>query len=203
MDLLVDTLIEEAEFKSQDYAGKEIRFKEITDTRFIRCTFAEASFTECRFKNCTFINCDLSMARVKSSRFSNVQFEGCKAVGINWTQASWEKGGFFRLIDFDNCSLNYSSFFGLTLKKIRVVNCTAREVDFGEADLTGATFSHTDFSGSIFMRTNLTEADFVHATNYTISAKNNTLKKTKFALPEALSLLHSLDIVLVDNPPTA
>jgi fluoroquinolone resistance protein len=199
MDFLADSLIEDAEIKGQDYAGKEIKFKEIIDTKFIRCTFTDAFFNECRFKNCAFIQCDLSMMRVKSSRFADVQFEKCKTVGINWTEASWEKGGFFRLIDFDDCALNYSSFFGLKLHKMKMTKCTALEVDFGEADLTGAVFSHTDFSGSIFMHTNLTEADFVNAANYTISAKNNTLKKTKFSLPEAMSLLRSLDIVLVDG----
>lgn len=199
VDLLTNSYIEDAEFKGQDYAGKEIKFKEIIDTRFIRCAFPDAFFNECHFKNCLFEQCDLSMVRVKSSRFSSVQFENCKAIGINWTEASWEKGGFFRLIDFDNCALNYSSFFGLKLHKIKMIRCTALEADFGEADLTGAIFSHTDFSGSIFMHTNLTEADFVNATNYNISAKNNTIKKAKFSLPEAMSLLRSLDIVLVDG----
>jgi uncharacterized protein YjbI with pentapeptide repeats len=135
---------------------------------------------------------------VKSSQFSSVQFEGCKVIGINWTEASWQKGGFFRLIDFHDCTLNYSSFFGLKLKGIKITQSTAREVDFGETDLTAGVFDHTDFSGSIFMHTDLTEADFTTATNYSISAKNNTLKKTKFALPEAMSLLYSLDIILVD-----
>lgn len=199
MDLLADTYLDGAEFKGQDYAGKTIKFKEIIDTKFIRCTFTDAFFQECQFKNCAFSQCDLSMMRVKSSRFSDVTFEKCKAVGINWTEASWEKGGFFRLIDFDDCALNYSSFFGLKLSKMKVVKCAALEVDFGEADLTGADFAHTDFSGSIFMHTNLTDANFVHATNYNISAKSNTLKKTKFSLPEAMSLLRSLDIVLVDG----
>jgi fluoroquinolone resistance protein len=199
VDLPADALIEDAEFKGQDYAGKEIKFKEIIDTKFIRCTFADAFFHECQFKNCAFIQCDLGMLRVKSSRFASVQFEQCKVVGVNWTEASWEKGGFFPLIDFEDCTLNYSTFFGLKLNKTKMIRCTALQVDFGEADLTGAVFSHTDLSGSIFMHTNLTQADFVNATNYNISAKNNTLKKAKFSLPEAMSLLRSLNIILVDG----
>ncbi len=199
MDLMSDTLIEGADFKNQVYSGKEIKFKEIADTKFTRCTFTDAFFDECTFKNCVFDQCDLSMMRVKSSKFAEVQFVKCKAIGINWTEASWEKGGFFRLIDFQECALNYSTFFGLKLKKMKMTKCTALEVDFGEADLTGAIFSHTDFSGSIFMHTDLTDANFVNAIHYNISANNNTLKKTKFSLPEALSLLRGLDIILVDD----
>jgi hypothetical protein len=42
----------------------------------------------------------------------------------------------------------------------------------------------------------LTAADFNDARNYAIDVKQNRLKKTKFALPEAVSLLKGLDIVL-------
>jgi len=44
----------------------------------------------------------------------------------------------------------------------------------------------------------LTEADFTGAKNYAIAASSNTLKKTKFSLPEAMGLLYSLDIVLTE-----
>lgn len=200
VDFLSERYVEGATFKSQDYAQQEIRFKEIVDTQFIRCNLGGTFFNECRFKGCAFTDCDLSMVRVKSSRFADVQFEGCKARGINWTEASWEKGGFFRLIDFNNCTISYSSFFGLKLKKMKLTKCIATEVDFGEADLTEAVFDDTDFAGSIFNKTNLTKADFSKASNYTISPALNTLKKAKFSLPEALSLLTSLDIVLTESP---
>jgi fluoroquinolone resistance protein len=198
MDLLKDASIESGSFKNLDFSKREFKSKEITDTTFTRCVFAEASFVECRFQNCTFNKCDLSMLRVKSSQFSEVQFEECKTIGINWTEASWQKSGFLRLIDFNNCTLNYSSFFGLKLKNIKITRFVAREVDFGEADLTGGLFDGTDFAGSLFMHTDLTEADLANATGYSISAKNNVLKKTRFSLPEAVSLLYGLDIVLVD-----
>lgn len=199
MDFLAERYVEGETFKSQDYSKQEIRFKEIVDTQFVRCNFAEAFLNECRFKGCTFTDCDLSMLRVKSSRFADVQFEGCKALGINWTEASWEKGGFFRLIDFNNCTISYSSFFGLKLKKMKLIKCVATEVDFGEADLTEAVFDDTDFAGSIFNKTNLTKADLSKASNYSISPATNTLKKAKFSLPEALSLLYSLEIVLTES----
>jgi uncharacterized protein YjbI with pentapeptide repeats len=85
------------------------------------------------------------------------------------------------------------------MKSVILRKCIAREASFEEADLTGADCQETDFSGSRFNLTNLTEADFRGAFNYTISPPDNTLKKTKFSLPEAMSLLHALDIVLTDE----
>ena len=199
MDLRSDQVIEEAEFKNQDYTGAQFSFKEIDEVTFTRCNFANAVFNECQFRNCRFVHCDLSRVQMRHSRFEDVQFENCQMVGINWTEASWQKGGFFRLIDFDDCTLNYSTFFGLKLPKMKMLKCMAREVDFGEADLSESVFTDTDFSGAIFMRTNLTKADLSGARNYLINPQHNTLKKTKFALPEALNLLHGLDIILTDE----
>jgi fluoroquinolone resistance protein len=71
-------------------------------------------------------------------------------------------------------------------------------VDFAEADLTLANCTFTDFTNSRFQHTNLTQADFTGATNYTIAPNLNTLKKTKFSLPEAMALLYGLDIVLTE-----
>ena len=48
------------------------------------------------------------------------------------------------------------------------------------------------------MHANLTEADFTGAKNYAIAPGMNTLKKTKFSLPEAMSLLYNLDIKLTE-----
>ena len=73
------------------------------------------------------------------------------------------------------------------------------DVDFAEADLTGANLTHTDFQESRFFKTNLTQADFSHAVRYSIAVHLNTVKKAKFSLPEAMSLLYALDILLVDD----
>ena len=69
-------------------------------------------------------------------------------------------------------------------------------VTFAETNLTEVNCTHTDFSDSRFIHTNLTKADFCGAHNYAVVADRNTLKKTKFSLPEAVALLHGLDIIL-------
>lgn len=185
-------------FKDVSLRQEEIESKEFYDCTFVACAFTETVFRNCRFVTCTFKNCDLSLLRVPNCSFINTVFEDSKVIGVDWTEAIWPKGKFLDLITFSKCVINHSTFIGLNLKKIKVIECVAHEVDFREADLSQADFSHTDLAGSLFINTNLTRSDLTHARNYTINAGLNTLKKTKFSLPEAMSLLHSLDIVLAE-----
>jgi uncharacterized protein YjbI with pentapeptide repeats len=125
--------------------------------------------------------------------------ERSKAVGVNWSDADWPRGKpLFPSIDFFGCSLDYSTFIGLRLNGICIVECLAREIDLTDADITGADCRDTDFARSRFYHTDLTEADFTGARNYLIDPTQNTLKGTKFSFPEALSLLQALDIVLTE-----
>ena len=78
-----------------------------------------------------------------------------------------------------------------------IKKCTAKEVDFSEANLSEADCTFTDFTSSQFRHTDLSGADFRGASNYFIQPHLNTLKKTRFSLPEAMSLLYNLDIEIV------
>lgn len=69
-------------------------------------------------------------------------------------------------------------------------------VNWTEADLAQADCRKTDFSRSRFMHTDLSGADFRDAKNYIIHPALNKLSKAKFSLPEAMSLLYCLDIVI-------
>ena len=100
--------------------------------------------------------------------------------------------------DFDHCVLNHSLFFGLDLKDIKMSHCSVINANFEETNLSRADCTKSDFKNAHFNRTNLTETNFIGAVNYAISSAANTLKKTRFSLPEAISLLYNLDIVLED-----
>ena len=198
MNPLTSTEIEfnAQQFKSIHYQNAEIIDKEFDECTFVDCTFHETAFINCRFRDCTFQGSDLSLARVENCVFTTTTFQDSQLIGVNWTEANWHQRGFLKTIDFVRCVLNYGSFFGLNLKDVKFIDCIAKEVDFAEADLTEAQCLNTDFSNSRFHNTNLTRADFTGAINYVIAADTNVLKATKFSLPEAMSLLYSLDIIL-------
>ncbi len=169
---------------------------EIIDTDFYNCTFQNCNFFEnsflgCMFENCAFENCDLALVSVKSTSFRNVKFIDTKLSGIQWADAAFPLD-----INFKRCLLNYSGFIGVDLRNTNIIECQLKEADFSEANLSKTDCSFSDFSGARFLNTNLTRADFTNATNYAIHPHGNKLCKTKFSLPDALSLLDVFDIII-------
>ena len=196
---------QQREYGPQEFTGvvlknERITLKEFNACTFTKCVFSETAFEKCEFRDCVFKKCSLSLVSLKDSLFFGTRFEDSQLIGINWTETSWakNKATLITPVDFFGCTLNYSTFIGLNLKKIKLTKCMAQDVSFEDANLTQANCTATDFTNSRFLHTNLTQADFTGATNYSIAANQNTLKKTKFSLPEAMSLLYSLDIILTE-----
>jgi fluoroquinolone resistance protein len=179
--------------------SEQILSSEFFDCVFSDCSFAESVFQKCRFVNCTFQGCDLSLVQVPESIFSTTRFEESKIIGVNWAQADWPGSGLGKPICIIKSAISHSTFIGLSLRGIQIKDCIATDVDFREADLSRADFSGTDLSESIFSNTNLSEADLSQARNYQIDPAQNVLKGARFSLPEAMSLLYSMDIILVEN----
>jgi len=188
------------EFKKLILKSARVIKKDFSGCTFSKCNFAETLFQECRFHECKFSHCDLSLANLKGCTFNSTRFETSQVIGVDWTQTAWAENKFivFKPVDFVECVLNHSTFSAMKMKQIQVVRCIAHDVSFEEADLTQADCTFTDFNSSRFLHTNLTEADFTGATNYTIAPQLNILKKTKFSLPEAMALLYGLDIQLTE-----
>ncbi len=178
-------------FSKLSFEKVTIKAKDFEECEFDSCIFVECKFEKCKFINCKFNECILSAITPVDSRFIDVTFTKSKAIGFDWTRAQKIQD-----LAFNNCQINYSNFKLLKLPKIKIVNCEAKEVDFIETDVTDGDFKNTDFEKSRFFKTNLTGADFKGAKNYFIDVKNNTLKKTRFSLPEALILLDSLDVII-------
>lgn len=184
-------------FKSVDLRQKGLNSKKFYDCTFIKCDFSETVFKECSFYDCVFEGCNLSLMSIRGCSYSNVVFKDSKVIGVNWTEAVWPKIKIDSPLQFLKCAISHSTFLGLSLREIRIRECNAENVDFRDADLTRADFACTDLTGSLFMKTILNEADFASAKNYTIDVALNSVKKAKFSLPQAMSLLYSLDIDLV------
>lgn len=165
---------------------------------FIECNFTATRFKKCRFIECTFTRCNLSLVQVSQSQFTDVIFNECKLVGMDWTRAAWPKLVFSVALQFKQCILNDSSFFGLNLDEITIEECKAHDVDFREGRFRRAILIGTDFTHSLFAKTDLSGANFTDASDYEIDIFNNNISKAKFSRDEAIRLLNSLDIELVD-----
>jgi uncharacterized protein YjbI with pentapeptide repeats len=186
----------EAEYRRQRFRGIKSAGETVKSVTFEDCEFQACSFVTCRFEKCTFLDCrfdDCLLGAVVpvDSRFSGIKLTQCKAIGIDWTKARKIED-----LRFDTCQVNDSNFRFLKLAGVIIANSQAKEADFTEADLSGADLRNTDFANARFFKTDLSNCDFRGARNYFIDVKNNVLKRTRFSLPEAMSLLDGLDIVI-------
>jgi fluoroquinolone resistance protein len=103
---------------------------------------------------------------------------------------------FLFTVDFDNCSLNVSSFYKMRLKKLRFKNSSLYDVDFTEADLTDAVFDNCDLAMATFDNTILEKADFLSAYNFSIDPEKNRMKKAKFPASGLAGLLDKYQLVI-------
>ncbi|PHR25190.1 MAG: hypothetical protein COA36_14385 [Desulfotalea sp.] len=169
----------------------QIKCAEFCDCAFVDCKFPGISFFDCIFEGCSFDNCDLTSISIKHTSFRDVLFTETKLTGIHWPDAALPLD-----VKFKQSILNYSNFIGVDLRSVDLVHCQLKEVDFTETNLTKADCRYSDFSGARFVKTNLSYTNLTHATGYSIHPAGNTLRKTRFSFPEAVSLLDNLDIIL-------
>jgi fluoroquinolone resistance protein len=185
-------------FVGEDWSKGTLSMRTFEACHFQRCDFSDATVSECKFLDCHFVECNLSLLKVPGSKFRSAGFEECKALGIDWTRASWQRFVSAAQLKFYRCNLSDSSFFGVALQECVFDNCKARDVDFREANLTGARLTFTDLSRALFGKTILSRADFSDATSFDIDVFDNPIVGARFSRFEALRLLASLEIVLVD-----
>ncbi|MFV1984813.1 MAG: pentapeptide repeat-containing protein [Thiohalomonadales bacterium] len=191
------------EFTSEEFKCLNLTCKDLSDKVFDSCIFKDCDFNEAvldrsKFIDCHFIQCNLSLIKIEQSKFLDVFFEECKVIGVDWTSASWSNYTLSSPIKFYKSIINDSSFFGLRLEEIELEECKAHDVDFREGNFSEANFSYSDFTNCLFNKTNLTGVNFVEAINYNIDVYFNEITRAKFTRFEAIRLLDSLDVELVD-----
>jgi len=188
----------EVVFDKLSLAFSDLSGCEFEDCEFNDCDFRDMTLTQCKFVNCTFNRCNMSLMKVPRCRFYELAFNDCKLLGVDWTRATWSSFHLSVILCFKRCVLNDNSFFGLSLNELQLEECKLHDADFREADLSNAVMQACDFSHSLFAHTNLYQADLSDSYHFTLNVLDNNIAKAKFSRYEALSLLTSLGIELVD-----
>tara|TARA_B100002049_G_scaffold102151_1_gene75398 strand:- start:288 stop:878 length:591 start_codon:yes stop_codon:yes gene_type:complete len=179
-------------------AGQTFSHCEFEQCEFIDCDFSCSQFENCRFIECEFKNCNLAALGLRYTSLEEASFKECKLTSVRFTDVDWPLLASRAPVSFVGCELSHSSFFELSLKALKMRSCFAKDVDFRHADLTSADFTDTDFRDSLFQQTNLSNANFIGASHFTIDITANNISKAKFERYAALDLLAGLDIELVD-----
>lgn len=185
-------------FSRLDLSAGDLERAEFEECEFHHCNFTSACLAECRFTHCIFNHCNLSMTALPDTRFYHIGFNECKLVGTDWTKASWPTFDPDPELSFSKSILTNASFFGLKLHGFTAYESKLHDVDFRECDLTHASITSCDLAGTLFHHTLLSAADFSDSWDFNINVLNNRVAHAKFSRLEALALLESLGIELVD-----
>lgn len=196
-------LMSDKEFFTKTFDKRDLPSFCIENSIFEECEFAHCNFTatqflHCKFTECDFRHCNLSLMEISASRFHQVSFHECKLSGVDWTRAYWPTFNLDPGLHFNKSILTDASFFGLKLPGVKMEECKLHEVDFRECDLAGAEITGCDLHGTLFNQTNLSAVDFTGSWDFRIDVLNNSVEHAKFSREEAVALLESLGIELVD-----
>jgi uncharacterized protein YjbI with pentapeptide repeats len=194
------TLMDGQSYRDQVFSNVTLATPKLTRTEFDSCVFENCNFREatlyaCRFSNCVFSGCDLGLAKLPNCRFIEVEFKQSKLIGIDWTTVGTSSTDLIMFsVGFEGCVLDFSSFYGMSIAKTKMRDCSAKEADFTETDLSEADLRGTDFEASTFLHTTLEKANLIDARNYAIDPLLNKIRRAKFSLPDAVSLLATFEI---------
>ena len=171
--------------KSINFQDQPLTKGDYESCRFEACVFSNSDLQFINFIECEFIDCDFSTANINQTAFKEVSFTNCKMLGLRFDSCNT----FLLEMKFDQCQLNLSSFYKLSLKGIHFKNCELQEVEFVESDLSKSLFDDCDLNGAVFENTNLEQVDMHSSYGYNIDPENNNIRKGRFSLEGLPGLL--------------
>lgn len=181
---------EDETYQSVNFTETAFPKAEYEHCSFMNCIFSSTNLSGFSFTDCVFDHCDLSMTALRNSSFRDVQFKHCKLLGVRFDECN----SFLLSFSFEDCLLNFASFYKLKLKNIQFINCKMEETEFAEADLSNAAFINCDLQKAVFDRTNLEQADLRSSYNFSINPATNNINKAKFSLQNITGLLDAYNI---------
>lgn len=188
----IDDDYENEAFERISAANSLLNGRTFVSCSFNGCDFSGSDFSSSSFEDCAFNECNLSGAKFTDARMSKIAFRGSKIMGVDFTVAN----PFAMDVSFDGCVIDSCDFCGMKLKKTPFIKCEITATDFIGTDLTGADFSGAAFRDAGFDKTILVGADFIDARGYAINPASNNVRKAKFSLPDAITLLEIMGIII-------
>ena len=184
--------IEGQTFSKKDYRKSPLEKWEYEHCTFIHCDFSDSDISHIQFSACEFRNCNLSMSKMIATSLQNITFKDSKILGVQFDTCN----NFLLEFSFENCILNFASFYGMKIPKTKFRECSLQEVNFTGTDICDGIFENCDLAKTIFDRTNLESVDFRSSYNYMLDPENNSIEKAKFSLSGTPGLLTKYDIIV-------
>jgi fluoroquinolone resistance protein len=179
-------------YEGQNFGQNAFKRADYEQCTFHNCQFACVDLTGIIFSECQFVDCDFSNAQIGNTGFREVTFKQCKLMGVRFDRCHTLLLSF----TFQNCILNFSSFYNLKMKGTKFSGCKLHEVDFTSTDLSHTQFQNCELDRATFDETVLEGADLRTALNFIINPDANRIKKARFSVDGALSLLDKYRIIV-------
>ena len=106
--------VEEKVFEKTDFTKDTLTIGDYEGCRFINCNFSNSDLGDVHFIDCKFTGCDMSLVKLIKTAIRDVEFKDCKLIGLHF----YSGNNMLFSASFDNCILNFSSFYKMNLKKI-------------------------------------------------------------------------------------
>ncbi len=164
---------------------------EFIDCHFVNLDLSDQSSKNTKFIECSFHQCNLSGVDLLNGVFRNVIFSECKMIGLNWSNCQN-----LSLLEIKNSLLDFCVFQELDLSHCTFENSSIKDADFSQSKLVGASFAQSHLRATSFNGCDLSEADFRGASEYSIDPHFTKIRKAKFSMPEAMTLLEHYEIVI-------
>ena len=184
--------IDDQVFNQIDFTQKVLKEGTYENCQFDNCHFTSLRLTMVNFIDCQFLNCDLSNATLTEIGLQNAQFSNCKLMGLRFDACK----PFLFSTNFQNCRLDFSSFYQMDLRKSSFRDCSLKGVDFASSDLRKVAFESCPLLDANFEQTNLVEADFRTALHFTIEPTENQIDKAKFSMDGLTGLLRKYNLTI-------
>ena len=177
--------ISDETYNGIDFTVQKLDLATYEDCVFTNCTFTGQHLSGFNFVECTFENCDLSNAQLGNTSFREVTFKGCKMLGLHFEHCN----DLIFSAHFIDSQLDFSCFYQRNLKNSSFNNCSLKEVDFGEANMSGTILKKCNLADAAFDYTNLEKADLRQSFNFNIDPETNRIQKAKFSASTLAGLL--------------
>ena len=120
--------------------------------------FLQARFSGIRLVDCLMERCDFSAVDWEKARMKRVEFLGCRLLGTNMVEATFED------IAFNGCTADGAVFGLAKFKSVRFERCRMRGATFEGADLSGVVFHECDLAHADLRGAKLQGTDFSAST---------------------------------------
>ncbi|MBT8296298.1 MAG: pentapeptide repeat-containing protein [Gramella sp.] len=190
-----NTFITDQIYKDEDFSKERLPKGDYDNCSFIGCNFSDGFLDNCQFLECRFESCNLSNANIAHTTFKEVQFIDCKMVGLLFERCNQILLSF----SFKRCTLDFSSFRGMSIPGTLFDDCKLRNIDFSEADLSRSHFTNSILDNSIFDASNLQETNFSLSHNIKLDPERNQLKNARFSQENVKGLLAKYKIQVIDQ----